>query len=278
MPELPEVHTIVQDLSQSSLLNKKIISIDVFWPKSIEMPEPNIFCKQVVQNSIQKIERRAKYIIFYLSNGMFLITHLRMTGRLQYILNSPLTSPYIRLQLNFENGFQLQFHDTRKFGRWYLTNNLEDLLGHLGPEPLSSTFTLEVFKERILKKKSSLKPLLLDQTFIAGLGNIYVDEALWEAKLHPLQAANQLGAEEITLLYESIKRVLKKGIEAKGTTLGSGRTNYYRLDGTKGLHQTLLNVFRKTGLPCPRCGHLIEKLTVVQRSTHICTVCQKQIK
>ncbi|KIC72158.1 DNA-formamidopyrimidine glycosylase [Candidatus Protochlamydia amoebophila] len=276
MPELPEVHTIVQDLKQSRLIGKKIISTEIFWPKTLAVPTPEIFCQQVQGQSIQNVDRRGKYIIFQLSNQMFLIVHLRMTGRFQFVTSQTPTSPYVRIQFNFENDDQLRFHDTRKFGRWYLVSDVEEIIGHLGPEPLLSSFTFELFEDMMKNRKTLLKSLLLDQSFIVGLGNIYVDEALWEAKLHPLIPANQINLKHLKILYHSIKYVLEKGIQARGTTLGPGRTHYYRLDGSKGEHQTLLNVFRKTGHPCPRCGHLIERLIVAQRGTHICPICQKK--
>ena len=119
--------------------------------------------------------------------------------------------------------------------------------------------------------------MLLDQSFLAGLGNIYVDEALWESQLHPLQSAKSVSQAEAKRLHSSIQHVLKRGIASQGTTLGKGKSNYYRLDGSKGNHQTLMNAFRQTGKPCPRCGHLIERIIVSQRSTHICPYCQKYL-
>lgn len=275
MPELPEVHTILQDLKQAGLIGQTIEHVEVFWDKIVHIPSVERFSKELHNQTILAIERRGKYLIFHLSNHSFLIVHLRMTGKLLLVYKGEKHSPHIRLKLNLSHNKQLLYHDTRKFGRWYLVKDLEEVLGHIGPEPLHSSFSLKSFSNRLKDRKRALKPLLLDQTFLAGLGNIYVDEALWEACLHPLQPANQLSQQEISRLYHSIRLVLQRGIDTQGTTLGSGRTNYYRLDGSKGHHQNLLNVFRRTGQSCPRCGHMIERLVVAQRSTHICPNCQR---
>ncbi|WP_068469437.1 bifunctional DNA-formamidopyrimidine glycosylase/DNA-(apurinic or apyrimidinic site) lyase [Candidatus Protochlamydia phocaeensis] len=274
MPEMPEVHTILTDLEQAGLVGRKIEHADIFWPRTISTPDANTFCQHVRHQTIIGLDRRGKYLIFHLSNHLYLLAHLRMTGKLMLMPPDVPLSPYVRLQFRLDNQQELRFHDTRKFGRWYLVHHLDEVIGKIGPEPLGPDFSLEAFKRLLKGRKRALKPLLLDQSFLAGLGNIYVDEALWEAGLHPLQPANQLNAQEAKKLYDGIRHVLKRGIESRGTTLGTGRTNYYRLDGTRGQHQTLLNVFRRTGKPCPRCGHIIEKRIVAQRSTHFCPVCQ----
>jgi formamidopyrimidine-DNA glycosylase len=197
-----------------------------------------------------------------------------MTGKLLLVDQETPESPYVRVRLDLDNGKALYYHDTRKFGRWHLVQNLDNVIGKIGPEPLAEQFSFELFWTILHNRTRALKPLLLDQTFIAGLGNIYVDEALWEAKLHPLQPAHLVTPEQAKVLHKAIIFVLKRGIESQGTTLGTGRTNYYRLDGTRGKHQTLLKVFRRTGQPCPRCSHIIERIVVAQRSTHICPNCQ----
>lgn len=274
MPELPEVHTILQDLKKANLIGCSIEKVKVYWPRTIAHPSPSQFCHLLTNKQILGLDRRGKYLIFILSEGYFLCIHLRMTGKLLLVdLETP-ESPYIRLRLDLDNGKALYYHDTRKFGRWHLVQNLESVVGKIGPEPLSLDFTFETFWAKLHARTRALKPLLLDQTFLAGLGNIYVDEALWEAHLHPLQSAHHLTLQQAKHLHQAIIHVLKRGIESQGTTLGTGRTNYYRLDGTRGNHQMLLNVFRRTGQKCPRCGHLIERLVVAQRSTHICPNCQ----
>lgn len=277
MPELPEVHTILQDLKQAGLLEHSIQKVKLYWSKTVAQPAAFHFCRLLCHKQIIGLDRRGKYLIFSLSHGYYLCIHLRMTGRLLLVDQTTPETPYIRLRLELDHGKALDYHDTRKFGRWHLVKNPEEVVGKIGPEPLSSEFTFESFWDRLHPRLRALKPLLLDQTFLAGLGNIYVDEALWEARLHPLQSAHQLTLQRAQHLHQAIRYVLKRGIDSQGTTLGKGRTNYYRLDGTCGSHQMLLNVFRRTGQPCPRCKHLIERLKVAQRSTHICPHCQPLI-
>jgi formamidopyrimidine-DNA glycosylase len=275
MPELPEVQTILQDLQQARLSGCRIENVQVYWPRTIASSSPSSFCRLLLHKHILQLSRRGKYLIFTLSEGYFLCIHLRMTGKLLLVDQEAPESPYVRLRLDLNNHQALHYQDTRKFGRWHLVQNLESVIGKLGPEPLSSEWTFETFWIALHSRARALKPLLLDQTFLAGLGNIYVDEALWEAGLHPLQTAHHLTPPQAKRLYHAIIHVLKRGIESQGTTLGKGRTNYYRLDGTRGNHQNLLNVFRRTGQQCPRCGHRIERLVVAQRSTHICPHCQR---
>lgn len=273
MPELPEVQTILNELKTAGIVNQTIHAAEVFWSKTVSTPVLQDFLKIIQNKKILKLSRRGKNLIFHLSGGYDLIIHLRMTGRLLLVSSHEPLNPYIRICLQLDDQ-QLRFHDTRKFGRWYLVSNAEDFLGKLGPEPLDNGFSISVFTDLIKNKKRALKPLLLDQEFVAGLGNIYVDEALWESQLHPLRKADTLTKTEIKKLHQAIVNVLEKGIKSQGTTLGKGKTNYYRLKGERGAHQTLLNVFRQTGSPCPRCQNPIERLVVAQRSTHICPICQ----
>ncbi len=275
MPEMPEVQTIVNDLQRAGIVGCQIIKTEIFWPKIVFGRDVETFSKGIQHQTIVDLQRRGKYIIFTLSSGNFLLVHLRMTGRLLLVHGECQDSPFIRLRLQLSHDKSLEYFDTRKFGRWYLVENLDSILGHMGPEPLDTQFTASLLFLMLQKHARALKPLLLDQSFIAGIGNIYVDEALWEAKLHPLTPANKLTKDEALQLYQGICKVLKRGIDSQGTTLGSGKTNYYRLDGSKGSHQTQLMVFRRTGLPCFRCGSVIVRQQVAQRSTHLCPACQK---
>lgn len=275
MPELPEVETIKNDLINAGIVGRTIQKVEVFWPKTVAYPDLNTFCNQLPNQKILQMERRGKYLIITLSKG-YLCVHLRMTGRLHLEQGDPIFNPHIRLRLLLDHKKRVDYYDTRKFGRWSLVEELSSFFKHLGPEPLNSEFTPELLYSKLQKYSRALKPLLLDQTFLAGLGNIYVDEALWEAQLHPLQPANSLTLKKAQQLYASIQKVLKRGIVSQGTTLGKGKSNYYRLDGSKGSHQTLLSVFRRTGLPCPRCGQPIKRIIVAQRSTHFCPYCQKR--
>jgi formamidopyrimidine-DNA glycosylase len=170
----------------------------------------------------------------------------------------------------------LRYQDTRKFGRFCLTSNPQEILGKLGPEPLSDGFTVDCFHAMLQARKRLIKPLLLDQGFIAGLGNIYVDEALWKASVHPLRVSSSLSKKEVAALHHAISLVLKKGLANLGTTLGSGAGNFYSVAGRKGRNADKLFVFRRTGEACTRCRTPIQRIIVGQRSTHICPHCQRR--
>lgn len=276
MPELPEVQTIVNDLNAAGLCGAAITGAQVFWPRSIAEPSPEDFCRNVAGQSLTAIRRRGKYIVFDLSGGDNLLIHLRMSGRLHLVSPDTPRSKHEHVIIAIEGNRHLRFHDTRKFGRLYLVNNSGMRLGHLGPEPLGPAFTLRFLLESLNSRKRLLKPLLLDQSFIAGLGNIYVDEALWEAKIHPGRTASSLSKTEIRDLHRAIPRVLQRGLKNLGTTLGTGKSNFHSIAQNRGHNREQLRVFRRTGLACPRCKSTIERLVIGQRSTHICRTCQKE--
>lgn len=275
MPELPEVETVVNDLRHAGLIGRTIVNAHVHWPKTVATQSPAEFSKKILNQSIVDISRRGKFLSFALSGGETLFVHLRMTGRFTIEKRRQNIGIHERVTLELDNGCELKFHDTRKFGRWFLVPDIELVVGNLGPEPLDPAFTFAEFKKLLSTRSRRLKPLLLDQSFIAGLGNIYVDEALWLSRLHPNQLSNQLSVKKAKDLFESIRTVLMRGLETQGTTLGTGKSNFYRPGGQRGTHQDVLNVFRRTGLPCPRCGTAIVRMIVAQRSTHICPHCQK---
>ena len=197
-----------------------------------------------------------------------------MSGRLHLVAADTPRVKHEHVILSFDDGRQLRFHDPRKFGRLTLVKNPGKILDRLGPEPLAQGFTTRALGLSLKNRRRMLKPLLLDQTFIAGLGNIYVDEALWEARLNPCRLASTLSKPEIKALRLAIPRVLKRGLKNLGTSLGSGETNFYSVASRRGRNKDQLNVFRRTELPCPRCRTTIERLVVGQRSTHICPNCQ----
>ena len=275
MPELPEVETIVQELNSSGIIGRTIVDVSIGWGRTIATPPPDQFREKISGQKIKEVKRRGKFILIVLSNDTLMI-HLRMSGRLR-ITDS--TAPHVkeeRAALILDNLKQIRFEDTRKFGRWYLVHSPDSFLDHkLGPEPLQTQLTPILFYQRLVNHSRQIKALLLDQKFIAGLGNIYVDEALWEAKIHPLRLSNLLSKKDAAILLSAIRVVLKRGLESQGTTLGNGKSNFYRLDGSKGKNKTSLNVFRRTGLPCPRCKHTISRMVVGQRGTHYCRQCQK---
>jgi formamidopyrimidine-DNA glycosylase len=274
MPELPEVQTIVGDLKAAGLEGAVITAAKVFWTRTIAEPSAGAFCRRIRGKKISVIRRRGKFIVFDFTNGDHLLMHLRMSGRLHLIDRESTRIKHEHVILNFKGGKQLRFHDTRKFGRISLTSDAEKILGRLGPEPLAAGFTCKILARRLNLRRRQLKPLLLDQTFIAGLGNIYVDEALWESKIHPCRIAASLTGPEIRALHRAIPRVLKRGLKNLGTSLGTGKANFYSIARHQGRNRDELKVFRRTGRPCPRCRTKIQRIIVGQRGTHICPVCQ----
>jgi formamidopyrimidine-DNA glycosylase len=275
MPELPEVQTIVNDLIDTGLTEARIQSVRVSWPRSIASMSPQKFSRKLDNVCIQRIWRRAKYIIFDLNKGNgSLLIHLRMSGRLRITNTQEHRDKHDHVCIAFSDGRELRLHDTRKFARLYLCKTAEEIIGTLGPEPLEPDFKIRDFKTMLKSRARMLKPLLLDQHSIAGLGNIYVDEALWEAGLHPCRKSGTLSQGECKKLFAAIPRVLKRGLRNLGTTLGTGKANFFSIAGRKGENSSQLRVFRRTGLPCPRCGQSIERIIISQRSTHICPACQ----
>jgi formamidopyrimidine-DNA glycosylase len=271
VPELPEVETIARMLRQGegtpALLNRHILGADLLWERTLAEPTPSEFTERLIGQIIENIGRRGKFLYFQLTND-WLLFHLRMSGDL---LVKPAGAPievHDRLLLTLEGDIQLVFNDTRKFGRVWLVDEVDRVVGDLGPEPLDESFTAEALFNRLHVTRRQLKPLLLDQTFIAGLGNIYVDEALNLAKLHPLTPANCVSPEHATRLLESIRSVLRDGIARNGASIdwvyrGGDFQNYFR-------------VYQRTGEPCPECGTSIARIIVGQRGTHYCPFCQSR--
>ncbi len=275
MPELPEVETVVRGLVDAGLAGCRIVDTRIGWARTLVGLSPEDFRSRIVGRRVRAIRRRAKYIVMQLDPSDYLLIHLRMTGSLTVRGAGEVSDPYERVALVLGDGRELRFRDTRKFGRWYLVPDAELLLRRMGPEPLDRAFTVEVLVHGLQRHKRMLKPLLLDQAFLAGLGNIYVDEALWEARLHPCCSSQHLKPEEVKRLHGAIQLVLQRGIASMGTTLGSGAVNFYSVAGRKGRNQDALRVFRRHGLACPSCGNEIVRILVGQRSTHLCPHCQR---
>ncbi|NLX09011.1 MAG: bifunctional DNA-formamidopyrimidine glycosylase/DNA-(apurinic or apyrimidinic site) lyase [Chloroflexi bacterium] len=271
MPELPEVETVVRGL-RGPLVGRTITGVSYDYPGGLVTPDGPIFAARIVGQTVQSIERRAKYIVIRLDPDT-LIIHLKMTGRLYVVPNDHVdyADRWVHFNFQLDNGHQLRFSDSRKFGRVYLVGDQSEVTGRLGPEPLDDDFTLDAFRARIQGRSGTLKPLLLNQFFLAGMGNIYVDEALFASRLHPLRRADTLREADIARLYEAIRAVLREGIRREGASV-----NWYRKpDGTKGSAQDGLQVYGHAGDPCPNCGRPIEKTVVGQRGTHLCPDCQQ---
>jgi len=275
VPEMPEVQTILNDLNNADLMGVPISGAGVYWSRTIATPEPKSFCRRLKNRSFSAIRRRGKYLVFEIDNGDTLLLHLRMSGRLNLVPADTQRHKHEHVVLSLADGRHLRFHDPRKFGRFSLVRDPGPILDRLGPEPMAPGLNAKSFEKLLKKRRRMLKPLLLDQTFIAGLGNIYVDEALWEAALHPCRLASRLSAAEIRALHRAIPRVLKRGLKNLGTSLGSGEANFYSVASRRGRNKDRLKVFRRTDLPCPRCEKQIVRIVVGQRSTHICPMCQK---
>ena len=281
MPELPEVETVVRDL-RPRIVGAEIRAVRSTWPRTLRTHQADTFERDIRGHTIESIDRRAKLLVVQLSGGLALTIHLKMTGQLFVVPADTPEDPYLRLVLAFSDGRELRFRDIRKFGRVGLygrdpaTGELVSevggtaVLGGFGPEPLDPSFGLRQFRQRIRARKGRLKPLLLDQAFIAGIGNIYADEALWAARLHPLRSAASLRPADERRLYEAIRLILAEAIERRGSSID----DYTAPDGD-GEMQERLNVYQRTGEPCPRCGRRIRRIVIGARATHLCSWCQR---
>lgn len=275
MPELPEVQTVVDHLNQRHIVGRTITAARVYWPKSVSEMSPDRFCQTIRGCIIRQITRRGKYIVLHLSRNLTMLIHLRMTGRLNLTGTEAVRNPHEHVILKVGQKEELRFQDTRKFGRIQLTDAPQTILDKLGPEPLERGFTGKRLLAMFQATRRQLKPLLLDQHFLAGLGNIYVDEALWKAAIHPLRISCSLTRQEAFALHRAIRHVLRRGINNRGTSLGRGQGNFYSANNRPGRNADMLNVFRRTGKACPRCGAILVRIIVAQRSTHICPDCQQ---
>ncbi len=269
MPELPEVETVVRAL-RGPLIGSRFSAVDCAWPRHIAQPGLSEFRRRLVGRQVMAIDRRAKYLVFALSEAEFLIIHLKMTGHLSVVPASEPPDKHSHTRFGLEDGREMRFRDPRKFGRVYLTRDPDEVLGTLGPEPLAAAFTAGRLEERLAGRRRAIKPLLLDQTIIAGIGNIYADEALFAAGIHPERPANSLQAQELVDLHGAIREVLRLGIAREGASIDS----YVLPNGQKGDMQNAVAVFRRTGFACFVCGQPIERRIVGGRSTHFCPTCQ----
>lgn len=270
MPELPEVETIANALRQGgrggpALLGRCIQRARLLWPRTLAEPAPADFEQRIRGQVIRDISRRGKLLVFRLEADSMLV-HLRMSGDLLVEPQSTPIAPHHRLTIDLDGELRLAFNDPRKFGRVWLVADPQRILANLGPEPFDPVLTAEEFYNRLQRTHRQLKPLLLDQTFIAGLGNIYTDEALHLAGLHPLENSHRLDTTQAVRLLASIRTVLRDGIQRQGASIdwvyrGGDFQNYFR-------------VYQRTGQPCPVCGATVERMVIGQRGTHFCRVCQ----
>lgn len=272
MPELPEVETVRRGLLKIAA-GRKISGIDVYYGKTITN-DVEKFRQALIGQTITTVDRRGKYLLFRFTNDLTMVSHLRMEGK---YFNQPIGGPidkHTHVVFEFTDGSELCYHDTRKFGRMTLVKTGEEMtvggLKTIGPEPTASDFTLPYFKAILAKSRGKIKPFLLNQRHVAGLGNIYADEVLWMSKVNPEQPANSLTEQQIKDLHDSIIKELAKAIKYKGTTVHSF-TNAF---GDAGAFQNQLNAYGHAGDRCPRCGTKMVKVKVAQRGTTFCPHCQ----
>ena len=300
MPELPEVETTVRDL-QKKILGQKIQAVWSDFKKQVKKPKNfEQFKKEIKGRKIEKVRRRGKNILFDLSGNKTLLIHQKLTGHLlvgYWVLDNGYWKPkvkgpleekvntYIHLLFTFDNDQMLALSDLRKFAKVELWNTEEleksEEMKSLGPEPLEKDFTFGKFKEILTKKKAAegephqrrgkIKQVLMNQTVIAGIGNIYSDEILWSAKIHPFKDVSKLNRDELKRIFQAIKNIFKRAIQLKGTSI----SDFRRTSGQKGYYERERKVYRREGERCPCCGKKIKRTKLAGRSAHFCPKCQK---
>lgn len=285
MPELPEVETIARQLREL-VIGRRIQTFESFWHRVTEPVPTAHFAKRLAGREITGVGRRGKFVVVELDGGEALIVSLRMTGKLLFRQPGAAEDKFVRAVIGFDDGTVLRFSDTRKFGRMAIVDRADLALDGerpraragvplhrvLGIEPLTPRFTTRWLREFLqLRARSAIKPLLLDQRGIAGVGNIYAIEALWRARIHPLRAAGSLRADEVARLREALRFVLRKGIRLGGAS----RRDYVDARGGEGRMQREFQVYDRAGEPCPRCGRAIVRTVVGGRGTFHCPRCQK---
>ncbi|MBA3876726.1 MAG: formamidopyrimidine-DNA glycosylase [Anaerolinea sp.] len=281
MPELPEVETVARDL-RGLVLDATIAGAACHWARTLRTHDAATIGPALAGRQILSVGRRGKQVVLGLSGGAILTIHLKMTGQLFVVPAGAPADPYVRFVMALADGRELRFRDIRKFGKIGLYD-LDPASGEAvheiggsavfagtGPEPLDERFTLGAFRRRLRGRRGRLKPLLLDQAFVAGIGNIYADEALWAARLHPLRSSATLRPPDERRLYEAIRRILAEAIERRGSSID----DYTAPDGD-GSMQERLRVYQHTGEPCGRCGRPIRRIVIGGRATHFCSWCQR---
>jgi len=275
MPELPEVETIRLAL-EPHVVGRTFEHVEILDPRLVRPFEPLVVAAELDGERVAALERRGKYLIVRFESGRVLLIHLRMTGSLRHAAGGKLgEDPYRRAVVRLDDGSDVAYRDVRRFGTWHLLepDEIDDYLAQrLGREPLERTFTAKRLGERLANRRAPLKAALLDQRTVAGLGNIYVDEALWRARLHPLREAGMLDDEELQRLTTAIRQSLRAGLARQGASV----RDYSTPDGGRGRAQDEFRVYGRGGEPCARCGTPIDKIRVGGRGTWYCPQCQTQ--
>ncbi len=270
MPELPEVETVKNELAPH-IIGRCITDVTLLWDKIVKEPSPQEFISRIARQQITDISRHGKYLIVSLSSGDKLILHLKMTGSLILGKNDSEPPKFTRAIIHLDSGQNIYFRDPRKFGVLKLVKNTKEIDAKLGPEPLEEAFTLKVFSERLTNRKAPIKALLLDQKFLAGVGNMYADEALFAARIDPRRASNSLKKLETKRLYDAIHQVLLEGLKYGGASV----VTYFHPDGSVGTAHQHFNVAHGQKKSCPVCGSPIQRIIVRGRGTYYCPRCQK---
>lgn len=276
MPELPEVETVRRTLEP--LINGKTIKNVTVWYPKIIVGDANEFADKLKNNKIITVDRYGKYLLIRLSDNLTLVSHLRMEGKYRLVDSKAPKQKHEHVQFEFSDGSALRYDDVRKFGRMHLvetgTEKVVTGIRHLGPEPNSSEFTINYFVNALTKKKKNIKNTLLDQTIVCGLGNIYVDEVLWQSEIHPLSSAQKIPRKQVQILHDNINQIIKRAIDLKGTSVHT----FLDAAGDSGKYQNELNVYGRVGEPCIRCNTRLEKIKVGGRGTTFCSHCQMVYK
>jgi formamidopyrimidine-DNA glycosylase len=265
MPELPEVETIKNELSPH-IIGRTITAVTLFDEKIVRQPSVEEFNSRIIGEALTGVERRGKYLLFSLTSGQTLVIHLKMTGSLW--LKPP--ERFVRAVIHLNGGVKLYFRDPRKFGVMWLIMDKDTIIDKLGPEPLEAKFTAKTLASALSGRTAPIKALLCDQSFIAGIGNMYADEALFLAKIHPMRAGGSLSKKEIERLYKAIRQVLTTAISDKGASVNT----YFRPDGQIGTAHFQFRVAHRRGESCPVCGTPLKRITVRNRGTYFCPKCQ----
>ncbi len=274
MPELPEVETYVRDLAPL-LQNRIVQGVTILWPRIVAAPGVDQFMQGMIGQRFTEFGRRGKYMLLGMATGDTLMIHLRMTGRVTVYAHPVMPTKHTHAVLDLVDGGQLHYQDSRKFGRLWLVATPATVLKKLGEEPLAAAFEPTYLASKLVKRTASIKALLLDQSVVAGVGNIYADESLFLAGINPTRSGSSLTSLDIEKLHRAIQIVLANAIAHHGSSLGdSGVQNYARPNGELGEFQDSHQVFQRTGEPCLRCGQTIQRIVLAQRSTHFCPVCQ----
>jgi formamidopyrimidine-DNA glycosylase len=271
MPELPEVETIRRELAPK-IEGHRFIEVFLLCPQMVRHPSSEEFRRCLLEQTIQELTRRGKYLIFRLQSGKALILHLRMSGALLLKRTPAKVDPYTQAIFHLDNSLQIHFCDRRKLGTMELVADEAEVTSRLGPEPLESDFSPEMLAQRLSQHKAPIKAMLLDQKVLAGLGNMYADEALFSAHIHPLREANSLKKEEAEQLHRAIVEVLTSAIDNKGASVDT----YLRPGGEPGNQQFYFRVAHRRNEPCPICGTAIQRVPIRNRGSYFCPHCQKE--